>query len=964
MRIRPCFAVLVVALILDSTSVLDIVPVLDVAAEEAAAPAAPDFSRDVRPLLSDHCFACHGPDENKREADLRLDTSDGLSSVVEPGDVDASELIARLESDDPDQVMPPRKFHKPLSAAQIGVMKQWVAGGAEFQQHWAFIPPRRAEIPDEFQAAGRSPIDFFIARRAREAGLELNEIADRRTLLRRVCLDLTGLPATRDQIDQFLSDDSPDAYEKLVDRLLESPNYGQHLGRYWLDLVRYADTHGLHLDNYREMWPYRDWVIDAFNANLPFDEFFTHQLAGDLLPDATDAERIASGFNRLNVTTNEGGSIYDEVFTRNVIDRTDAFGTIFLGLTTGCAVCHDHKFDPILSKDYYSLFAFFNSLDGRAMDANVKDPAPVIMVPSEEQQQQLDEYQQTLVELRREMLGPIETVDQAQRVWEQSLIDGEQSQEQVLVPIEASSETGVAMKILDDGSVEVAGEATAKDTTTIIAPLPAGNQWQTLRLEAITETPDARVGVSDNGNVVLSEIIVETTDSLSEGQWVKVPIAYAFADFEQQDGPFAVAYAIDSKVNASEGWAVGGHQQTGGRAAWFVVPALVADTDDAKIRVQLKYQSQHAKHQFRRVRLSLSDAAPAVPADQKITLGDVHAAGPFPIESPNPGYSRQFASQQKAFKVDEVFNHEDRPYGWQHRADLSEVEVNDLPVIADRSSVVVLHQNIQSPAPLKVTLLIGNDDGHVVFLNGKQAGILKGPRKLNPLAQEYELALKKGDNELYIKVVNHSGPSQLTFAFRSPAIDVPKKLVKLVSIPQAERTADERTALQKYYRKVYCLHPDWLVLIDQEKGIQKAKERISGEIPTTLVWKELSKPRQAHMLIRGQYDQPGDPVERATPPFLPSFPADAAKDRLGLARWLTSPEHPLTARVAVNRFWQQIFGTGLVKTSEDFGSQGEPPSHPELLDWLAVEFRESGWDVKRLLKTLVMTDTYRRSSCA
>ncbi len=336
---------------------------LSLLAAQATA-ATPDFSRDVRPILSDHCFACHGPDEKERKADLRLDSSDGLTGVVKSSDSDASELLDRILSDDPDEMMPPAEFHKPLSPAQKAILQNWVESGAEFQQHWAFVAPIRPEIPRDTKTNNQSPIDYFIARGAAEAGLELNEIADRRTLLRRVCLDLTGLPPTRQQIEDFLSDNSPDAYDKLVDRLLESPDYGQHVGRYWLDLVRYGDTHGLHLDNYREMWPYRDWVIDAFNANMSFDEFIKRQLAGDLLPDATDADKIASGFNRLNVTTNEGGSIYDEVFARNVIDRTDAFGTIFLGLTAGCAVCHDHKFDPISSQDYYSLSAFFNSLDG------------------------------------------------------------------------------------------------------------------------------------------------------------------------------------------------------------------------------------------------------------------------------------------------------------------------------------------------------------------------------------------------------------------------------------------------------------------------------------------------------------------------------------------------------------------------------------------------------------------------
>jgi hypothetical protein len=931
------------------------------AAAQSPDPSPPDFGREIRPILSDACFACHGPDAEQRQADLRLDTPEGLGSVVQPSQVDASELIRRIEAEDPEERMPPPDFHKPLSAAHKQRLRQWVATGAEFQQHWAFAPPRRPPVPPEVLRSGQSAIDYFIARRAAAAGLELGREADRRVLLRRVCLDLTGLPPTRQQIEQFLNDASPNAYERLVERLLESHHFGQHVGRFWLDLVRYADTHGLHLDNYREMWPYRDWVIDAFNTNLPFDQFLTHQLAGDLLPEAGDAERIASGFNRLNVTTNEGGSIYEEVFVRNCIDRTDAFGTIFLGLTTGCAVCHDHKFDPLTMRDYYSLLAFFNSLDGSEMDQNIKDHAPVIKVPSAEDRKQLAAYEQQRVAIGDQMQGPIATVDAAQRVWEQSLIEATEPRSEVLMPVAATSAKGVAMEIRDDGSVELAGPAADQDTTLVTATLPECTAWQTLRLEAITPSLEDRVGLSSNGNVVLSEITVEISDALSAGDWIQVPIAYAVADIEQSDGPFAVSYAVDGSVNDSQGWAVAGHQTPGGRTAWFVLPSLMADAEDTQIRIRLEYQSKYGQHQFRRVRFSLSDAPPNIPADRRITLGPLHSAGPFPVENTAAGYGRKFASQQRAFRFDERFPHEDRQYAWELRPDLGAVEVHELPTIPDRASALVMHQTIHAPAAMKAALLIGSDDGHVVYLNGSQVGMLQGPRPLVPLGQEYELPLQQGDNELYLKLVNHGGPSQLSFAYRSPAIDVPRQLVELLRVPGEARTAEDQAALRKYYRSMICLHPDWLALNDQEKGLRKAREKLEAEIPTTLVWKELATPRQAHVLTRGQYDKPGEVVGRATPAFLLDFPDGAPRDRLGLAQWLISPEHPLTSRVAVNRFWQAIFGTGLVKTSEDFGSQGEPPSHPELLDYLAVDFRESGWDVKRLIKSLVMTEAYRRS---
>lgn len=930
--------------------------------EETTHVSAPDFSRDVRPILSDHCFACHGPDEQKREAELRLDTTAGLSSVVTAGVPANSKLLVRIGSGDLDSLMPPPEFHKPLTQSQRDILQHWVESGATVEQHWSFSPPTRPELPPDVASDRRASIDYLIDRRATAAGLELNPRANRRTLIRRLSLDLNGLPPTRDQIALFLSDDSPEAYEHLVDRLLQSPHFGQHVGRYWLDLVRYADTHGLHLDNYREMWPYRDWVIEAINNNMPFDEFLKMQLAGDLMPEANEQHRIASGFNRLNVTTNEGGSIYDEVFTRNVIDRTNAFGTIFLGLTAGCAVCHDHKFDPISSEDYYSLFAFFNSLDGRAMDANVKNPAPVILVPTAEQKQQLNEFEQALAELKESMASPIETVDAAQKSWEQALVQGTEPRVESLTPTTVESEAGMEMRIRDDGSFEFSDTPSTKDTTTIVAPLTSGTQWQTLHLEALVDAPTERVGTANNGNAVLSEITVEITDDLSEGRWMKVPITYGFADIEQTDGPFAVTYAFDAKVNDSEGWAVGGQQKTGGRSAWFVIPGLLAEGDNGKIRVRLQYQSKFASHQFRRVRLSVSDTPPQVPADQRITLGPLSAVGPFPVENPNPGYSRKFASQQAEFKPDEVFNHEDRPYRWQERSDLAEVQTNELPSVPDRSSVILLHQRLTAPNALKVTLLLGTDDGHTVYLGGKQIGTSRGPQELNPLSREYELALKKGDNDLYIKVVNHSAPSRLTYAFRSPAIDPPHQLNQLLNAAADKRTTNDQTSLQNFYRKVHCLHPDWLVLVDQEKGIRKAKRKLNDNVSTTLVWKELNEPRQSHVLVRGQYDQPGKPVPRAIPSFLPDMPTNAPFDRLGLAQWLAAENHPLTARVTVNRYWQQLFGVGIVKTSEDFGSQGEPPSHPALLDWLALDFQAHDWDVKQLLKILVMTEAYCRSS--
>ena len=815
------------------------------------------------------------------------------------------------------------------------------------------------------------PIDHFIDREAASQGLELNGVAKDAALLRRVCLDLTGLPPTRRQIER-LADGELD-YEQLVDELIASPAFGQHFGRLWLDLVRYADTHGLHLDNYREMWPYRDWVIDAINQNMPFDQFVIEQLAGDLLPDATLSQQIASGFNRLNVTTNEGGSIYDEVFARNVIDRTDAFGTVFLGMTTQCAVCHDHKFDPISQKEYYSLFAFFNSLDGRALDENKKDPAPVVRVPTEEQQQQIAALDQQISELRQEMRQGIETVDAAQAAWEASLAEREKPSEsgkrQTLAPVNATAKHETAISIRDDGAVVVGDKIAPRDVQTIVAPLGeslAGGRWQTLELDVLANPDTDRAGVSANGNAVLTEIRIDTgkSDSESNDRWEALPIRSALADIEQQDGNFSVNLAIDGKVHNTEGWAIAGHQQTGGRQAWFSIPDLAQriERGDDQIRIRLEYLSGFSEHQFYGVRFALSESAAEIPVKDQITVGSLHTVGPFPVESSNPGFYRSFGSEKADFKSDQVFKYQDKSFSWQRRDDWSPVAVHSLPVEDDSVAVNLIHQAIESPKKQSIDLLLGTTDGHVVILNKKKIAVDERQGTLKPLNKTYKLDLKKGHNDLYIKTVSMKRPAQLTYAFRSPAIALPKTIIDLANQNAENRTPEQAASLRTYYRQVQCDHPDWQALQDLVKGAEAAKEKLQNQVATTLVWKELEKPREAKVLLRGQYDRPGESVSRNVPSFLPAMNEDLPLDRLGLATWLVSPEHPLTARVAVNRFWQSIFGQGIVRSSEDFGSQGEPPSHPELLDWLAVDFIESGWDVKRLVRLMVTSEAYRRDA--
>ena len=577
------------------------------AAAVAAEKSRVDFGRDIRPLLSDTCYTCHGPDGESREADLQLDKkeivfgtlpSDNVAIV--PGHADQSELYLRISTDDIDERMPPEDHDKQLTAEEIGRIKQWIDDGAQWDEHWAFVAPLRPPLPPvEDEAACRGAIDRFLLARLEQENLKPSPEADKTTLIRRVTLDLTGLPPTPQEVDQFVADPSSDAYERLVERLFQSPRYGEQMAHYWLDAARYGDTHGLHLDNERRIWPYRDWVIAALNKNMPFDQFTIEQLAGDLLPDATKQQRIATGFNRCHVTTNEGGVIKEEFHVRNTVDRVTATATVWLGLTTGCAVCHDHKFDPLTRKEFYQLFAFFNSSADDAMDGNAKIYPPVITLPTAAQAAQLKTLNEEIADL-------------------------EKCEKQAAATLQAAEE----------------------------------------------------------------------------------------------------------KV-----------------------------------------------------------------AEEK-------------------------AAAEKA---------------------------------------------------------------------------------------------------------------------------------------AAKQNADRAKQLEATRKQLKSLR-------EKLKAVKKGRAQLEAKIPATMVMQELPKPRDAYDLDRGEYDKRGDKVERAVPAFLPPLPKESPVNRLGLAHWLVDGSNPLTARVTVNRLWQQLFGTGLVATTDNFGSQSEPPSHPELLDWLATELLRSQWDIQHMLRLMVTSAAYRQSA--
>lgn len=769
-----------------------------------------DFNQDIRPLLSDRCYSCHGPDENHREGGVRFDLAEsvlgeadsGMIPIV-PGKPDESEMLARILTKDASMQMPPPDSNKSLNPDEIAKIKLWIEQGAKFQSHWSFVVPEKSDVPEtDFPEWNQTEIDRFLASRLKKEGLTPSKPADKLSLIRRVTFTLTGLPPTPEEVDAYLKDDSPEAYEELVDRLLASPQYGEHMARHWLDAARYADTHGLHLDNFREMWMYRDWVIQSLNDNKPYDVFLTEQLAGDLLPNPSWEQQVASGFNRCNVTTNEGGSIKAEVKMRNVNDRVVTTGTVFMGLTMDCTRCHDHKYDPLKQKDFYAMYAFFNSIDGNPMDGNVKDHAP--MVYSKEAVQELAELDTKLAEKREEIKSTLAKVE------------------------------------YEDPGVEV-----------------------------------------DNPEIEPEEII-----------W------------------------LDDEIP--------GKATVSGNYGWVTKPEPVFSGEKSAKRTAEGNQQVYF-----------------IGTDQPITVykGDT-LFGYVYLDPENPPKEVMFQWNDGDWDQRAYWGEDRIPYGNNGK---TKHRIGDLP---ETGKWVRLEVPIEK---------IG----------------LKEGAKINGWAFTQWDGTVFWDNAGYVtkygkKPEFKSLAAWTEFATKSPAsLDPENKPVTAILKKDADkRTEEENGKLLNYFLEYVC--QDTQETFDKLRGELKSMTDRQAEIrktsPTTLVYKEAAKPVAAHILERGEYDQIGEEVTRDVPGFLPPMTEEMPKDRLGLAMWLLDTSHPLTARVAVNRYWQHVFGVGLVKTSEDFGSQGSVPSHPKLLDNLAIEFRESGWDIKKLMKRMVMTSAFQQSS--
>jgi hypothetical protein len=752
-------------------------------AAEAPVPDQIAFNRDVRPILSENCFSCHGFDPSKREGDLRLDLRAAAvqAKAIVPGRASESELLARISAQDPTDLMPPKKSHKKLSDREKEVLKRWIEQGAPYEKHWAFELPLRAEA--EMPKApnwGRNAVDAFVLAGLQRAGLPPAPEADRRTLARRLSLDLTGLPPSPSEVESFVQDPAPDAYEKLVQRLLGSPHWGEHRARYWLDAARYGDTHGIHHDAYREIWPYRDWVVAAYNKNMRFDAFTVEQLAGDLLPNPTREQLMATGFHRCNITTAEGGTIADENLAMYANDRVSTTSWVWLGLTANCAACHDHKFDPITQKDFYAMAAYFRNTTQGAMDGNIKDTKPVLYLP------------------------------------------------------EAKDEKRFG---------EIAGEMKAA-TAALAERRRQGKADADVWAGAVTPED---FGVPSQGGAFLElgELAPKAPFSLSA--WVKV------------------------SQNSKDGTVLGRMDDSAGLQGW----ELFVQAKKVGLRIASKADKSEVT--------ILSKKAVITPDKEQHLLATYDGAG-----------------------------------GLRLYADGKEVE-SDTKGAFPKGGVLV-----------RSALRFGGREKQNQ-IEGTEVRELK----------TFSRALGKND-ALSLK--------------EEPA------LLKAVTLPPEKRSAKQKTDLADFFfRSIDGVTVAAAARLD---ALTVEDAAIRARATVTHVQEEKPAEAMANVLVRGAYDKLGEQVQPAGFSALHAMPADAPKNRLGLARWIVSRENPLTARVTVNRFWQELFGTGLVRTAEDFGSQGEAPANQLLLDWLALEFQESGWDVKKLFTLMVSSSTYRQAALA
>lgn len=793
-----------------------------------------EFNRDVRPILSDKCYRCHGTDATAKGIPLRLDSEAAATAdlgdnkhAIVPGNLESSQLVRRITAKDEALRMPPAYSGLKLTEHEIEILRNWIAQGAKWQLHWSFIPPRRYPLPAVKDASWpRNPIDHFVLERLDREGLSPAPEASRETLLRRVSLDLTGLPPTPAEIDGFLKDKSGSAYERVVDRLLASPRYGERMAARWLDAARYADTNGYQFDGERFMWRWRDWVIEAFNRNQPFDQFTVEQIAGDLLPNSTVEQKIATGFNRNHRANTEDGIIPEEYAVEYVVDRVETTSTVFLGLTLGCARCHNHKYDPFSQKEFYQLFAYFNNVPERGRAMKFGNSPPLVVAPTREQQRtllQLDERMQAIEDFLRQRKA---SIDEAQAAWESQLSNEELRYWAPTAGLEA------AYRFESEASTLSGGGS---------LPLVAGRIGRAASFDG--------KAFFNAGEIAGFDI----EDQFTLAAWV-------YAD-STPDGS-----VVTRMVDNPKGKGYGLH------------------LDQGKVQVNLTSNWVNDA-----IRLETDDALTA-----------------------------------------RRWNHIVVTYSGSRMAEGVRVYINGQPAKVS-VQLDTLYRPFRNDGPFKDPLRIGSGWGP--------------ERRFRGLID---------DVRVYARILN---PEELS----ALAQGIPLNLI-------AKKPATQRDKIEKFQLRSYFLETKAPAEIkdawNRLTALRQEREKLERSFPTVMAMAERPEPRDTFFLIRGAYDSPGEKITAGVPAVLPPLPAGSSNNRLGFARWLVHPENPLTARVTVNRLWQMLFGTGLVKTAEDFGLQGEWPSHPELLDWLATELIRSGWDLKGVLKLIVTSATYRQSSKA
>ena len=1120
-----------------------------------------DFARSVRPILAQHCYTCHGPDDKQRKGDLRLDQKEHAFAPRDNGpafvanDPEHSEALLRILSSDPDQRMPPPEAGDALPPAAIATLRAWIEAGAPWSEHWAFVPPKRPTPPTVTDTAWPlHDVDRFVLARLEREGLRPSAPTSREAWLRRVTFDLIGLPPTLAELDAFVKDQTPEAHAKVVDRLLADPRYGERMATDWLDLARYADSSGYQRDTPRIAWKWRDWVIDAFNTDMPFDRFTIEQLAGDLLPNPTLSQRIATGFNRNHPVNTEAGEELDEYRSAYVIDRVHTTATTWLGLSLGCAQCHDHKYDPVSQRDFYRFYDFFNHVKEKDSGFG-RNPKPAIIAPGPEDEPRVADLQRRIKTLKRRLDRPDPLADAAQIDWERATRAriGAPLQWTTLTPTERMAKHGSRLVPQDDGSIVANGPLPARDVYELVF-VPGKRTIHALRLEVLPDPslPHGASGRADDGRFILTKFEARLASVADSTDPPPMPFVVAQADVEQ-DGdedehyltainPGSIASALGGESFGGfsfGGWSIAGDERKQPRDAVLIPLEPLVCNETTILRITMAQGSSNKfKSLIGRFRISSSDEprvrtllvplqpthwrtlgpfpaadvgaavatafapeadlkdaqwkkkydAPVLPPEQKPSAKAAGKDKAPPAEAkdkaepaakpaepaPMAAGAAEDKGEPEAADADGADEASDKApkkpkaarLAWQERTEWREGGSQSLP-IQGKAAAWYVARKITCASARTMLLELDSKDVVKVWLNGnvvteyelpgeplakpaaadKAKGEMfdfdeaaffgKGGRSVSRDARRLRIGLRAGDNHLVLKLVGKGadkgaapkgggkpGPADIAALFAMGEVEaVGAALEGLDEMPPmqgppgrsnvafaatmraegddvldyatmqalralpptddpalAEATAtgkaadaldlDESKPKTPQARQVRSLRR-WFrtridiagrVLFEELERLERERQQLEAKLPSALVMEELKTPRETHLFVRGDYRKKGEKVTAGTPAVLPPMAADLPKNRLGLARWLVQPDHPLTARVAVNRAWQQVFGNGLVRTADDFGIRGAPPSHPELLDWLATEFVRLQWSQKQLHRLLVLSATYRQSA--